>query len=155
LSTRLDSILTGRHDAACSRLSDTEEESVVSNANLAVLAGVLGICVALALTNPTSQEYGTFLQSQLGLAVARMDQSLSEQERTMMQSLYATQGTKLIGLVLQKYTQRRNFGLFCLFESRVLEQKVLVVGIASRFIPVEGVEEAALKLGQLASTFKR
>jgi len=127
----------------------------VSNTNLAVLAGVLGICVALALTNPTSQEYGTFLQTQLGLAVARMDQSLSEQERAMMRSLYATQGTKLIGLVLQKYTQRRNFGFFCLFESRVLEQKVVVLGVASRFIPVEGVEEATLKLGQLVSTLRQ
>lgn len=127
----------------------------MSNANLAVLAGVLGICVALALTNPTSQEYGTFLQAQLGLAVTRMDQSLSGQERAMMQSLYATQGAKLIELVLQKYTQRRNFGFFCLFESRVLEQKVVVVGVASRFIPVEGVEEATVKLGQLVSTLRR
>jgi hypothetical protein len=132
-----------------------EEERVVSNRNLAILAGILGICVALALTNPTSQEYGTFLQVQLGLAVTRMDQSLSGQERAMIQSLYATQGTKLIELVLQKYTQRRNFGLFCLFESRVLEQKVVVVGVASRFIPVEGVEEATVKLGQLVSTLRR
>ena len=132
-----------------------EEERVVSNRNLAILAGVLGICVALALTNPTSQEYGTFLQAQLGLAVARMDKSLSGQERAMMQSFYATQGTKLIELVLQKYTQRRNFGLFCLFESRVLEQKVVVVGVAFSFIPVEGVEEATVKLGQLVSTLRR
>ena len=131
------------------------EEQVVNNTSLAVLAGVLGICVTLALTNPTSQEYGTFLQAQLGLAVARMDQSLSGEERTMMQSLYETQGPKLVELVLRKYTQRRNFGLFCLFESRVLEQKVVVVGVASRFIPVEGVEEATVKLGRLASTLKR
>ena len=55
-----------------------------------------------------------------------------------MHGLYATQGPKLIELVLQKYTQRRNFGFFSLFESHVLEQKVVVVGVASRFIPVEG-----------------
>jgi len=127
----------------------------VSNIKLAILASLLGICVALALTNPTSQDYGAFLQTQLGLAVARMDQSLSEQERALMQSLYATQGPKLIELVLQKYTQRRNFGLFSLFESHVLEQKVVVVGVMSRFIPVEGVEEATVKLGQLVSTLKR
>ena len=64
-------------------------------------------------------------------------------------------GPKLIDLVVQKYTQRRNFGLFSLFESRVLEQKVVVVGVASRFIPVEGVGEATVKLGQLVSTLRR
>ena len=127
----------------------------MSNIKLAILAGLLGICVVLAVTNPTSQDYGAFLRAQLGLVVARMDQSLSGQERALMQNLYATQGTKLIELVLQKYTQRRNFGLFCLFESRVLEQKVIVVGVATRFIPVEGVEEATVKLGQLVTTLKR
>lgn len=127
----------------------------MSNIKLAILASLLGICVVLALTNPTSQDYGAFLQVQLGLAVARMDQSLPEQERTLMHGLYTTQGPKLIELVLQKYTQRRNFGLFSLFESRVLEQKVVVVGVASMFIPVEGVDEATVKIGQLITTLKR
>ena len=127
----------------------------MSNRGLAILVSVLGVCVALALTNPTSQDYGAFLQAQLGLAVARMDQSLSEQERALMHGLYMAQGPKLIGLVLQKYTQRRNFGLFSLFESHVLEQKVVVVGIASRFVPVEGVEEATVKLGRLVATLKQ
>ena len=78
-----------------------------------------------------------------------------EQERALMRGLYATQGPKLIELVLQKYTQRRNFGLLSLFESRVLEQKVVVLGVASRFVPIEGVEEATVKLGQLVPTLKR
>lgn len=84
-----------------------------------------------------------------------MDQSLSEQERALMRGLYETQGPKLIDLVLQKYTQRRNFGLFSLFESRVLEQKVVVVGVAYMFLPVEGVDEATVKLGRLVTTLRR
>jgi hypothetical protein len=35
-----------------------------------------------------------------------MDQFLSERERTLLQDLCATQGKRLIELVLQKYTQR-------------------------------------------------
>src|SRR3990167_2695555 len=97
---------------------------ILSNTALAIVVVLLGICVALVLTNPTSQDYGAFLQTQFELAVGRMDQSLSEQDRAMMRGLYATQGPKLIKLVLQKYTRRRNFGFFSLFESRVLEQKV-------------------------------
>ena len=127
----------------------------MSNTSLAILAVVLGVCVALALTNPTSQDYGTFLQTKLGLAVAQMDQSLSGQERTLLRDLYATQGKKLIELVLQKHTQRRNFGLLSLYESRVLEQKIVVVGVGTQFIPIEGVEEVTLKLGQLVPTLKR
>ncbi len=127
----------------------------MSNIKLAILASLLGICVALALTNPTQRDYGVFLQMQLGLAVNRMDQALPAQERDLMHGLYATQGPKLIELVLQKYTKRRNFGLFSLFESRVLEQKVIVLGIATRFIPLEGVDEATVKLGQLITTLRR
>jgi len=84
-----------------------------------------------------------------------MDQSLSGQERTLIHSLYATQGPKLIELVLQKHTRRRNFGLFSLFESHVLEQKIVVVGVATRFVPLEGVDEATMKLGQLVPTLRK
>ena len=128
---------------------------ILSNTALAIVVVLLGICVALVLTNPTSQDYGAFLQTQFELAVGRMDQSLSEQDRAMMRGLYATQGPKLIELVLQKYTRRRNFGFFSLFESRVLEQKVVVLGVATRFVPIKGVDEATVKLGQLVSTLKR
>ncbi len=127
----------------------------MSNTQLVIVVVLLGICVGLALTNPTSQDYGAFLRTQLELTVGRMDQSLSEQERALMRGLYATQGPKLIELVLEKYTRRRNFGLFSLFESSVLEQKVVVVGVVARFIPVEGVDEATVKLGQLIPTLRR
>jgi len=127
----------------------------LSNTMLAIVVALLGICVALVLTNPTSQDYGAFLRTEFGLAVGRMDQTLSEQDRAMMRGLYAIQGPKLIELVLQKYTRRRNFGLFSLFESRVLEQKVVVLGVASRFVPIEGVEEATVKLGHLVPALNR
>ncbi|HEX9742053.1 MAG TPA: DUF4359 domain-containing protein [Nitrospiraceae bacterium] len=127
----------------------------MSNRSLAVVVVLLGLSVALTSTNPTSQDYGAFLQAQLGQAVGRMDQSLSGQERTLIHSLYATQGPKLIELVLQKHTRRRNFGLFSLFESHVLEQKIVVVGVATRFVPLEGVDEATMKLGQLVPTLRK
>lgn len=126
----------------------------MSNTSLAVVVVLLGICVALALTNPTSQDYGAFLQAQLGLAVDRMDRTLPAQEQELLRGLYAANGKNLVALVLEKYTRRRNFGLFSLFESRVLEQKV-VVGVASRFIPVEGVEEAVLEIGRLIPALRK
>lgn len=127
----------------------------MSNTSLAIVVLLLGLCVALALTNPTSQDYGAFLRSQLELAVARMDPSLSEQERALVHGLYASQGPKLMEVVLKKYTRRRNFGLFSLFESSVMEQKVVVLGVASTFIPLEGVDEATARLGQLVPALRK
>ncbi len=127
----------------------------MSNTSLAVVVILLGCCVVLAMTNPTSQDYGVFLEAQIKLAVGRMDPSLSDQERMLIHGLYASQGPKLVQLVVQKHTRRRNFGLFSLFESLVLEQKVVVLGVASQFIPVEGVEEATAKLGQLLPTVRK
>lgn len=127
----------------------------MSNRSLAIVVFLLGLCVALAMSNPTRQDYGAFLEAQIKLAVGRMDPSLSEQERMLIHGLYASQGPKLIELVLQQHTRRRNFGLFSLFESHVLEQKVVVLGVASRFIPVEGVEEATVKLGRLVPALRK
>lgn len=127
----------------------------MSNTSLAIVVVLLGLCVALALTNPTSRDYGAFLQSRMELAVERMDQSLSEQERTLVHALYASQGPKLIEMVLQNHTHRRNFGLFSLFESHVMEQKVVVLGVGRQFIPMEGVEEATVKLGQLVPALRK
>lgn len=127
----------------------------MSNASLVVVVVLLGLCVALALTNPTTQEYGAFLQAQLALAVEQMDRTLPAQERDLLRGIYAANGGQLVELVLRQYTRRRNFGLFSLFESTVLEQKVVVVGVAAGFIPIEGVEEAVLKLGQLVPTLRK
>lgn len=150
MSTRLDSFFDGQHHGAVAKPGD-----VVNNTSLAIVVVLLGLCVALALTNPTSQDYGAFLRTQLELAVGRMDQSLSEQERALVHGLYASQGPKLIEVVLQKHTRRRNFGVFSLFESRVLEQKVVVLGVASGFIPLEGVDEATARLGQLVPALRK
>ena len=127
----------------------------MSNTSLVIVVALLGLCVVLAMTNPTSQDYGAFLGVRLEQAVGRMDQSLTEQERTLIHGLYASQGPKLIELVVQKHTRRRNFGLFSLFESRMLEQNVLVLGVASVFIPLEGVDEATVRLGRLVPTLRK
>jgi hypothetical protein len=121
---------------------------------LGVLAGGLALAVALALTNPTLKDYGAFLEQQLGRAVDRIDQTLSGQERDLLRGLYATRGKQLVELVVQHHTRRRNFGLFSLFESAVLEQKVIVVGVASTFVPVGSVDEAMVTIGRLVPTLK-
>jgi hypothetical protein len=37
-----------------------------------------------------------------------------------------------------------------MYRTKILDQEIVVVGVATRFVPVRGVEEATLKIGRLA-----
>lgn len=52
--------------------------------------------------------------------------------------------------VVRPNTTRNNWGLLSFFETNVLDQPVLVLGVAGQFVPLRGVEEATLKVGRLA-----
>ncbi|MGH7255323.1 MAG: hypothetical protein ACREI3_06045 [Nitrospirales bacterium] len=60
------------------------------------------------------------------------------------------QGRRLLDAVLRPNTVRRNFGVFSLFETNALEARVVVLGIGTRFVPLSGIEEAAVKVGQMS-----
>ena len=57
---------------------------------------------------------------------------------------------KLVEGVVRPNTTRNNWGLLSFFETNVLDQPVLVLGVAGQFVPLRGVEEATLKVGRLA-----
>ncbi len=115
---------------------------------LALLTAFLGICVVLAATNPTTDDYLLFLEVKLSQALDRMDQTMPSQEQNLLRSVFRTQGKRLIEGLVRPNTVGRNWGLASLFETRVLGVRVVVLGIAGRFVPIEGVEEATLKLGR-------
>ena len=110
----------------------------------------LSIAVVLALTNPTTDQYLAFIQSELSQAIEHMDPSTPERERTVIQNIFRSHGRELIQGVVRPNTIRRNWGLLCRFETKILDVHVVVVGIGGHFIPVEGVDEAVLKLGRLS-----
>jgi hypothetical protein len=78
-----------------------------------------------------------------------MDSSTPERERTVIQNIYRLHGQELIRGVVRPNTIRRNWGLFCRFETKVLDVHVVVLGVGGHFIPLEGVDEAVLRLGRL------
>lgn len=110
----------------------------------------LSIAVVLALTNPTTDQYLAFIQSELSQAIERMDPSTPERERTVIQNIFRSHGRELIQGVVRPNTIRRNWGLLCRFETKIIDVHVVVVGIGGHFIPLEGVDEAVLKLGRLS-----
>ena len=77
----------------------------VSNRVLFVLVGLLGMCVALAATNPTSTQYGRFLETQLTKALARMDPQESTSQQKIMREILTTQGKKVIDSLIRSNTR--------------------------------------------------
>ena len=110
----------------------------------------LSIAVVLALTNPTTDQYLAFIQSELSQAIEHMDPSTPERERTVIQNIFRSHGRELIQGVVRTNTIRRNWGLLCRFETKIIDVHVVVVGIGGHFIPLEGVDEAVLRLGRLS-----
>ncbi len=121
----------------------------MNTTGLSIIVVLLGICVGLAGTNPTTQEYGAFLETSLSKALEKMDHTETSRQREIIQDLLKTQGKKVIDLLVHSKTVRRNYGLFSVFETRVFEVRVLVVGVGPIFIPVDDVEVITRKLGQL------
>jgi len=121
----------------------------MSNRVLLSIVMLLGICVALAATNPTTPDYGKFLEAALSRALDRMDQEEPAPQRKVIQDLLISQGKRVIESVVRSNTVRRNYGLFSIFETRVFDVRVVVLGVGMTFIPIDGQEDIEKKLGRL------
>lgn len=122
----------------------------MSNLALAGLVGGLLVAVGLAATNPTVDAYVQFVEARLVAEIEKMDQSGPRHDRELIRAVFRAQGPKLVEGVVRPNTTRNNWGLLSLFETNVLDQPVLVLGVAGKFVPLRGVEEATLKVGRLA-----
>ncbi|HEX8751176.1 MAG TPA: DUF4359 domain-containing protein [Nitrospira sp.] len=121
---------------------------------LVLLVLLLSLCVGLALFNPTMDEYLGFVEAELGKALDRGDQSQPGQERAkeraMVRSIFRSHSHELVGSIVGPHTVRKNWGLMSVYETTVLDSHILVLGVAGRFIPLRGIDEAILRLGRLA-----
>jgi len=115
---------------------------------LILLVVALATSVVLALTNPTTDQYLSFVQAELTKAMDRMDQSTPEREGAVVRNIFRRHSQELLDSMVRPHTIRQNWGLLSRFETTVLGTRVVVIGIGNRFIPVEGVDEAVLTLGR-------
>jgi hypothetical protein len=115
---------------------------------LSLVVTALAVSVALALTNPTTDQYLGFVQAELAKAMDRMDQSTPEREGTVVRNIFRRHSQELLNSMVRPHTMRQNWGVLSRFETTVLGTRVVVIGIGSQFIPVEGVDEAILTLGR-------
>lgn len=114
-----------------------------------VVTGLAG-AIGLALSNPTTDDYLRFVELELGKAIDRMDQSTPTREQQFIRQVFRTQSKGLLESVVRPQTVRQNWGLLSRYVTRIDGTKVVVIGVGGRFVPVEGVEEATLKIGRMA-----
>jgi hypothetical protein len=117
---------------------------------LILLVASLGLCVGLALTNPSMDDYLRFVEAELGKALDRSDQSEASRDRAMVRSIYRSHSHDLVGSFVRPRTVRRNWGLASSYESTLFDSQILVLGIGGRFIPLKGIDDAILRLGRMA-----
>ena len=116
---------------------------------LSVIVLALIFLVGLAWSNPTMDDYLRFVELELGKAIDRMDQGTSSREQQFIRQVFRTQSKKLLESVVRPNTARQNWGMMSLYEAQVAGTNVVVLGIGGRFIPLQGVEEATLKIGRM------
>jgi len=121
----------------------------ISNTVLVILVSLLTVCVTLAATNPTTDQYGRFLETQLTNALARMNSEDASSQHKVMRDILTTQGKKVIDSLTRSNTVRRDYGLFSVFTTRVFQVEIAVVGVGTQFIPFDSQEELIKKLGRL------
>ena len=122
----------------------------MSLSRLSMMVMVLVGAVGLAWSNPTMDDYLRFVEQELGKAIDRMDQGTSTREQQFIRQVFRTQSEKLLESVVRPNTARQNWGMMSLYEAQVAGTKVVVLGLGGRFIPLQGVEEATLKIGRMA-----
>lgn len=117
---------------------------------LSIVVMVLGVSIGLALSNPTMDDYLLFVETELGKAMDRSDQSQSTREQAMLKSIFRSHSHELMNTAVRPHTVRRNWGLMSVYETTVLDSRIVVVGVAKYFIPLKGIDEAIVRLGRLA-----
>ena len=117
---------------------------------LAAIVFVLSTAIGLTLWNPTMDDYLRFVEQELARALDKMDQNTPSKEQQMIRQIFSARSKQLVESNVRPRTTRFNYGLFSQYRTQVLDNEVLVMGIAGRFIPIKGVDETILKIGRMA-----
>ena len=118
--------------------------------HLSIVVMVLGVSIGLSLSNPTMDDYLLFVETELGKAMDRSDQSQSTREQAMLKSIFRSHSHELMNTAVRPHTVRRNWGLMSVYETTVFDSRIVVLGVAKYFIPLKGIDEAIVRLGRLA-----
>ena len=119
---------------------------LMNNTTLLGIVILLALSVALSATNPTTQDYAAYLEGILATELERLEKKGQAEKQTFAGELLKTQGTNLIEVIIRPNTSRDNYGLFSIFETRVLKVRIVVVGVGFQFIPIDDLDEILQKI---------
>lgn len=117
---------------------------------LVLLVGILSSCIGLVLLNPSKDDYLKFVETEIRKAMDRSASTPIDRDMAVVRSIFRTHSRELVVSFVSPRTIRRNWGLASIYESRLDETEVVVLGVGGRFIPLKGVDEAILRLGRKA-----
>jgi len=117
---------------------------------LSVVVVALACAIVLVLSNPTMEDYLRFVEQELSKAIYRMDRGTPTREQQFIRQVFQSQSRRLLESIVRPNTARQNWGIASRYETKVADTKVIVLGLGGRFIPLQGVEEATLKIGRMA-----
>ena len=117
---------------------------------LSIVVLLLGLSIGLVLSNPAMEDYLQYVETELGKAMDRSDQSHSTREHAMLKSIFRSHSHELMNTAVRPHTVRSNWGIMSLYETTVFESHILVLGVAGYFIPLKGLDESIVRLGRLA-----
>ncbi|MCP9471537.1 MAG: DUF4359 domain-containing protein [Nitrospira sp.] len=121
----------------------------MSLARLAFLVVILAGAVWAAWSNPTTDDYVRFVESELHRALDRLDERTSARDQRLIHEVIRAQNKQLMDGVVRPATIRKNWGFFSWYETRVAGAKVVVLGIGGRFVPISGTEEVVKTIERL------
>lgn len=117
---------------------------------LGIVVLVLAMSIALVLSNPTMDDYLLFVERELGNAMDRSDVGHSTREQAMLKSIFRSHSHELMDTAVRPHTVRHNWAVMSVYETSVLDSRIVVLGVAGYFIPLKGIDEAIIRLGRLA-----
>ena len=118
--------------------------------HLTVTVTLLSISIGLVLSNPTIDEYLSFVEAELGKAMERSDQDHTTREQAMLRSIFRSHSHELMDTAVRPHTVRRNWGFASVYETSVFDARIVVLGVGGYFIPLKGIDEAIVRLGRRA-----
>ncbi|MCP9447571.1 MAG: DUF4359 domain-containing protein [Nitrospira sp.] len=121
----------------------------MSLARLVFLVVILAGAVGAAWSNPTTDDYVRFVESELHRALDRLDERTSARDQRLIHEVIRAQSKQLMDGVVRPATIRKNWGLFSWYETQAIGTKVVVLGIGGRFVPISGAEEVAKTIERL------
>jgi hypothetical protein len=119
---------------------------------LSAIVVLLGAAVGLAISNPSSLDYESFLQGQIVAALERMDAQPSARDHAIFREVIKTHGNQVVHTFVLPATLRTNYGFWSVFQTQLFGVDVVVYGVAGRFITRDDPEVLIRKLGAMVMT---